>query len=72
VVVGALAGLAGAVAEVLDGIVDADRIREFAGIHAIIGIPDGFELAEGVDQFGAEHFGQERCPRLAVAVLAGE
>jgi len=59
-------------AEILRGIVDAHRVGEFAGIHAVVGIPEHFEFAEGFDELGAEHLGQQRRAGLAVAVLAGE
>jgi hypothetical protein len=69
---GLLARLDGAMAEVLDGIVDTNRIRKFSGVHAVVGIPDGLELAEGIDKLGAKHFGQKRSAGLTVAVFAGE
>ena len=72
VVMRTLAGLAGGVAQVLDGIINANRIGELAGIHAVVGIPDGLELAEGLDKLGAEHFGQKRSAGLAIAMLARE
>ena len=59
-------------AEIFCGIVDAHRVRELAGIHAVVGIPETLELAEGLDELGAEHVGQQSRARLAVAVLAGE
>ncbi len=59
-------------AEILGGVVDAHRVGELAGIHAVVRIPEPFELAEGPDQLGAKHFGQQRRACLAVAVLAGE
>ena len=60
------------VAQILDGIVDADCIDEFAGVHAVVGIPQRLEFAEGLHQLGAEHLGQQRGAGLAVAVLAAE
>ena len=59
-------------AEIFHGVVDADGIDELAGIHAVAGIPERLELAEGLHELGAEHFGQQGGARLAVAVLAGE
>ena len=53
-------------------LIDGDRIDELAGIHFIGGIPEGFEFAEGLHQFRAEHFGQQRGAGLAVAMFAGE
>ena len=60
------------VAEILRGVVDARRVGELAGVHAVVRIPEHLELAEGLRQLGAEHFGQQRRAGLAVAVLAGE
>ena len=60
------------VAKVFERIVDAHRIEELAGIHAVVRIPERLEFAEGLHELGAEHFGQQRGARLAVAVLAGE
>ena len=62
----------GAVTEILDRIVNANGIRELAGIHAVVRIPEQFEFAEGMDEFGAEHFGQKRGAGLAVSVFAGK
>ena len=62
----------GDVAKVFDGVVDADSVDELAGIHAVVGIPESLELAEGLHEFGAEHLGQESAARLAVAVFAAE
>ena len=59
-------------AEVLNGIVNPHRIDELAGIHAVVRIPQRLELAEGPHQLRAEHLGQQRRARLAVAVLATE
>src|SRR5208283_1939413 len=56
----------------LRGIVDANGVSELAGIHAIVGIPERLEFAEGLDEFGAEHYRQESGAGLAVAVFAGE
>ena len=60
------------VAEVFQRIVDAHRIDQLAGIHAVVGIPERLELAKGLHQFRPEHLGQQRGARLAVAVLAAE
>ena len=55
--------------EVLAGQVGVDHLVR---VHLVVGVPDRLELAEGADQSGAEHLGQERRLRLAVAVLAGD
>ena len=60
------------VAEILCGVVDAHRVRELAGIHAVVRIPEHFELAECLHELGAKHLGQQCRARLAVAMLAGE
>ena len=60
------------VAQIFSRIVDAHGIGELAGIHAVVGIPQCLEFAERLDQLRAEHFGQQRGARLAVAMLAGE
>ncbi len=59
-------------AKILNRIVDTGGIGELAGIHAIVRVPERLELAEGLDELRAEHFGQEGGARLAVAVFAGE
>src|SRR5882762_3882382 len=59
----------GAEAEVLVRLVGVD---ELAGVHAVGGVEDALEGAEGLDQLFAEHFGEECAAGLAVAVLAGE
>ncbi len=61
-----------AVAQVFRGIVDAHRVRQLAGIHAVVRIPEGLEFAEGLHELGPEHLGQQRRAGLAVAVLAAE
>ncbi len=55
-----------------NGIVDAHGIRELAGIHAVVRIPERLEFAKGLDELGAEHFWEQRGARLAVAVLTRE
>ena len=60
------------VAEILRRVVNARRVGELAGVHAVVRIPEHLEFAEGLDEFGAEHLGQQRRAGLAVAVLAGE
>src|SRR5580692_9212287 len=60
------------VAKVFDWIINPYRIQDFAGIHAIVGIPESIELAKCAHQFGAEHFGQQGRARLAVAMFAAE
>ena len=62
----------GDVAEVFDGVVDADSVNELAGIHVVVRVPEDLELAEGVHQFRPEHLWQERTARLSVAVFAAE
>ena len=47
------------------------RIDQLAGIHLPFRIPGRFEVAESLDEFGAEHFRQQLAAGLAVAVLAG-
>ena len=69
---GFLAGNGRRLAQVLDGVVDADGVGELAGIHAVRWVPDGLEFLKGVDQLGTEHLGQQGGAGLAVAVLAGE
>ena len=46
------------------------RVHHLVRVHRIAGIPDRLELAEGANQLGTEHLGQERRLGLAVAVLA--
>ena len=48
------------------------RVDHLVRVHLVVGVPDRLELAEGPDQLGPEHLGQERGLRLAVAVLAGD
>ncbi len=72
VLVRALSGLDWAMAEILDWVVNTGRIDELAGVHAVVGIPDGLELAESFDELGAEHLGQQRGAGLAIAMLTGE
>ena len=59
-------------AEILSRIVDAHSVGELAGIHAIVGVPEHLEFAKGLDEFRAEHLGQQSGARLAIAVFAGE
>src|SRR5450755_4018852 len=49
--------------------VEAIRIDELARIHLPIGIPQQFELAEGLHQFGTKHLGQKFAARLPVSML---
>ena len=60
------------VAQVFDGVIDAHGIDELAGIHAVGWIPQRLEIAEGLHQLRAKHFGQQSGAGLAVAVLAAE
>src|SRR5581483_8197311 len=48
------------------------RFNHFARIHLPIRVPNRFELAECLDQFWSEHFGEKLCARLPVAMLARE
>ncbi len=59
----------GAEAEVFVELVGVD---ELAGVHAVGGVEDALEVAEGFHQLFAEHLGEERAAGLAVAVFAGE
>src|SRR5439155_5901765 len=38
-----------------EAVCDPAGVDDLAGIHLPVGIPDRLELAEGLDQFGAEH-----------------
>src|SRR5581483_8018950 len=42
------------------------------GVHAVLGIPESLEFAEGLHDFSAEHFGEQGAARLAVAMFTGE
>ncbi len=59
----------GAEAEVFVNLVGVD---ELVGVHAVGGIEDALELAEGLHEVFAEHFGVEGGAGLAVAVFSGE
>ena len=59
----------GAETQVLVNLVGVD---EFVGVHAIGGIEDALEVAEGLHEVFAEHFGVERGAGLAVAVFSRE
>ncbi len=61
--------IAGAEAEIF---VETIGIDELARVHLPVGIPQRFELAEGLHQFGAKHFGQKFAASLTVSVFAGE
>ena len=58
--------------QILDWGIDAHRIHELAGIHAVLRVPQRFELAKGLHELRAKHFGQQRGARLSVAVFAAE
>ncbi len=60
------------VAQIFKGVVDAHRIDQLAGIHAVVGIPERFEFAKGLHQLRTEHFGQEGGAGLTVAMLPAE
>ena len=49
---------------------DPIGVDDLARVHLPVGIPDGLELAERVDQLGPEHLREQLRARLAVAVLA--
>src|SRR6266702_5874365 len=57
-------------AQVLKRIVDAHGVDQLAGIHAIVGIPQGFELAKSLHQLRTKHLGQQGGTRLAIAMFA--
>ena len=59
-------------AKIFHRVVNADGIHQLAGIHAVIGVPESFELAEGLHEFRTEHLGQQSRAGLAVAVFAAE
>ncbi len=61
-----------AVEKILDGVVDAHRIHQLAGIHAVLRVPQRLELAEGLHQLRTKHLGQESGARLSVTVFAAE
>src|SRR5262245_33203347 len=46
-------------------------IDDLAWIHLAVRVPDRLELPERPDEVVAEHLGQARAARLAIAVLAG-
>src|ERR1700674_3764355 len=61
--------IAGTEAEIL---VEAIRFDELAWVHLPIGIPERFELAEGLHNFRPKHFGKKLGAGLPVSVFAGE
>ncbi len=60
-------GVVGAESKVLIGTIGTD---DLARIHLPVGVPDGLELFEGMDQLGAEHLLEQPRTRLSVAMLA--
>ncbi len=56
-------------AEVFVELVGLDQL---AGIHLPFGIPGRLELAEGLEEFRAEHFLKQFAAALTVTVFAGE
>src|SRR5579864_3666638 len=48
------------------------RIHDLAGIHLPVGIPNGFELAECLNNFLSEHFRKQLGSGLAVTVFTGK
>src|ERR1700733_23379 len=52
--------------------VDFVGVDELVGVHAVGGVEDVFELAEGSHEVFAEHFGVEGGAGLAVTVFSGE
>src|SRR5215831_12416529 len=51
-------------------LVDAERIHNLSRIHLPLWIPDGFELAKGLDQLAAEHLFEEFRAALAVTMFS--
>src|SRR5580704_15181919 len=51
-------------------LVEPIGFNQLAGIHLPFWIPRRFELPESLDQFRAEHFRQQLCARLTVAMFA--
>ncbi len=68
-VLGSQGAVGGAEAEVFVELVGLDQL---AGIHLPFRIPGRLEVAEGLHQFGAEHFRKQLAAGLTVAVLAGD
>jgi hypothetical protein len=52
--------------------VEWSRIYELSGIHSVLRIPDGFEVAKCCHEFRAEHAREQLTATLAVAMLARE
>lgn len=50
-------------------LVESEGVDDLAGVHLGVGVPDGLELTERLDDLVAEHAGEELGSRLAVAVL---
>ena len=48
------------------------RVDELARVHLAVRVPQAFELAEGLHEFGPEHLSQQRAARLPVPMLARE
>ena len=46
------------------------RINHLAGIHPLVGVPDGLELAKGLNKLGAIHFREQLGTRLTIAMLS--
>ena len=44
--------------------------HDFVRVHFPLRVPDGFELAERLDQLGTKHLGQELGARLTIPMLA--
>src|SRR5579864_7458955 len=53
-------------------LVDGEWIDDFAGIHPVLRVPDRFEFAKRLYQFGTKHLGQHFRLGLSIAVFAGE
>ena len=47
-------------------------VEDLMRVHRVGGVPDGFELVEGLHEFGAEHLGQQGAAGLAITVFSGE
>jgi hypothetical protein len=56
--------------QVLYRVVNAHRIDQLSGIHAVVRIPERLELPKGLHQLRTEHLRQQRGPCLPIAVLA--
>ena len=60
------------VPQILQRVVHPRRIRQLAGIHPVVRIPQRLELAKCLNQLRSEHLRQQRRTRLPVPMLATE